>query len=206
MANEAVMDTRKLSDVIGDIASKTSKDKNISIGQLMALMEERALALAILVFCLPNAQPIPMIPGMSTMFAAPIIIFSIQIVLGMQNMWLPKFISKREIKGEAVAMIANKSLGTFKKIEKFIKPRMEVLTSGIPEKFLALVMIFLAAIICIPIPFGNTAPAIAISLIAISIICRDGILAIIGCFAAIAATFIAGMVVFGGISIVNSIF
>lgn len=195
-----------LSEVVQEIADKNQETEKTTIGELLSLMEDRAFGLAILIFCLPNAQPIPMIPGMSTIFAVPILFFAAQMLFGMEKIWLPEYISKKEIHGETVRLFSTRAVSKLKKLEAFIKPRMSFLASQHAEKLLSILILFMATIISLPIPFANTLPAISISLIAIGIISRDGYMVIAGMACSAVATLVAGMVILGSLAFITAIF
>lgn len=61
------------------------------------------------------------------------------------------------------------------------------------EHFVGLVCLVLAAILMLPIPLGNTLPALAISLLALGVLERDGVWIAVGLLASV----VAGAVVSG---------
>jgi hypothetical protein len=61
------------------------------------------------------------------------------------------------------------------------------------EYFVGLVCLVLAAVLMLPIPLGNTLPALAISLLALGVLERDGVWIAIG----LSASVVAGAVVWG---------
>jgi hypothetical protein len=75
-------------------------------------------------------------------------------------------------------------------IESRLQPgRLGVLTGRIARIVLAIPVLLLAVLIALPIPFGNTLPAISIALIAISLAERDGLMIIIAMIVLVAACF-----------------
>ena len=72
------------------------------------------------------------------------------------------------------------------------------MSSSLVERLLGLVLLLLAILVALPIPFANQPPAVAQGLISLGLIERDGMVVLIGLLAAAIATAIA-VAVGGGI-------
>jgi hypothetical protein len=59
--------------------------------------------------------------------------------------------------------------------ERLLRPRWSLLVSPAAERLLGALCLILAAVLALPIPFGNMLPAFAICLIALGILERDGV-------------------------------
>ena len=84
----------RLSALLGEIAEGPEEDR-ISIGDLLAALKRRALGALIFIFAVPVALPLP--PGVSTVFGAPLLFLTAQLMLGMKP-WLPGIITNRSLK------------------------------------------------------------------------------------------------------------
>ena len=83
------------------------------------------------------------------------------------------------------------------KLEAYVKPRLPVFTSNVGKRVLGLFGIPVAILLAAPIPFGNPPPAIALALLAVGLLERDGRLVIMGYSAGILAFAVVGALVFG---------
>jgi hypothetical protein len=80
--------------------------------------------------------------------------------------------------------------------EKLLKPRMTSLALPPMEYMIGLVCLLLAVLLALPIPLGNMLPALAISLIALGVLERDGLWVLAGLITAGLAIVVVSGVVF----------
>jgi hypothetical protein len=169
-------DRRHTSDVLVSLINDTQGEGDISIKDIMHLLGERAFGLAILVFSLPNSLPIPSPPGFSTITGFPILIIAMQMALGRESPWLPKKVNGYSFSREKFSMFLTKSLPYIKKVERCMHPRLSFMHSKLAERIIGLIFLVLGAVLVLPIPLGNFLPGLAMSLIALGLIERDGLL------------------------------
>jgi len=150
------------------------RDK-ITIGDILKSMGDKSFLIAIIIFSLPNFIVLP--PGLSAVFGAPALCLSLQILFGCKTMWLPDFLLNRTITGKTLSTLCNGTKKYARFIDRVAKPRAEFIISDTLNQIF---MVILSVIICLPIIFGNTLPAIAISLFALSSIRRDGFIFLVG--------------------------
>jgi hypothetical protein len=172
-----------LSDILTQIAEDETRDR-ISIADMMAAMNERAIGALIFVFAVPNAVPLP--PGASTVLGAPLLFLTAQLALGRQA-WLPRFITRRTMDRAHFAAMIQRVAPTLARAERLLRPRFTALVRPPLENLIGVVCFVLAVILFLPIPMGNMPPAIAICMFALAILEQDGLWVIIGCCTAIAA-------------------
>ncbi len=172
--------------------------ERVRLRDLVEALDDRAFGAAMLVFALPNAVGIGAIPGVSTLFGVPQIVLAVQMILGFQRPALPAWLLDRSIGRAEFERIVDRGVPWLQRVERVLKPRLVVLTDGWPERVLGFVFLAMAAIVSLPIVFGNQPPAVAMALIALGHVARDGAFVIAGCVAAVFATAIAAAVVAGG--------
>jgi hypothetical protein len=73
------------------------------------------------------------------------------------------------------------------RLEKLSRPRIDVFTTPKFERIAGLIIVILALLIALPIPFGNFPLGVAITILALAITEQDGILMIIGWICSILA-------------------
>lgn len=187
---------RKTSEILEKLAA--SATQRVALGDLVASLGERAFGLLMLIFALPNAVGLGTIPGLSTVFGVPQIIFALQMIAGLDKPWLPQFLMQKSISAEDFRMIVAKSGPHLDRIERMLKPRFAPITSPLAERILGVIFLILATIVALPIPLGNWPPAIAMAVIALGLVERDGALVIAGTLFGIVAITIALAVVTAG--------
>ena len=172
-----------LSQMLTDAAQQSSGDY-ITIAQLIAGIKTQALALLLILFALPNILPSP--PGTTTIFGAPLVLLTLQMAMG-REVWLPRLVLDRALPRTGLMAILAKAQPYFARVERLLRPRLLVLTTPAAQRGLGALMVVLSVLIMLPIPLANTGPSIAITLIAIGLIERDGMFILAGIAAAIGA-------------------
>lgn len=174
----------KTSSIISDIIS--SNEDAVSIGSLSEKLGDRGLGLLLLIFAIPNAIPLP-IPATSAVTGLPLIFLALQLCLGSQKIWFPSFIAKREIKIATLQKFVRAGLPLLLRLEKISKPRIDALTTRKFERIAGIIIVVLALLITLPIPFGNFPLGVAMTILALAITEQDGLLMIIGWICSIIA-------------------
>lgn len=185
---------RRLSDILQDIAdAPATPDARISLGHLVEGFGNRAFGALLFIFSVPVALPIA-IPGISAVLGAPLLLLSWQLMRGHEQPWLPEIMRCRSFRRADFAGMLRRILPTIRQVERAVGPRLPWLTNRRGEQIIGLFAFVLALVLFLPIPFGNTVPALAIAIMALAVLERDGI-------AAIAATLVglAGIAVVSGV-------
>lgn len=166
----------RLSDILLAIAQAQDKER-ISIGDLLHALEHRALGALIFIFAVPNALPVP--PGVSAVLGAPLLFLSAQLMLGMKA-WLPKFITDRSLLRVDFEKVIIKVAPWLAKAERLMRPRLQFLARRPAENIVGLICLILSIVLFLPIPLGNMLPAIALCILALGVLERDGVWVLIG--------------------------
>lgn len=169
-------DASRLSDVLARIANDPKRDR-IAVGDFLRAMQERAFGPLMLIFALPNVLPTP--PGTSSVLGAPLVFLAAQLALG-RSPWLPPIIARRSIARKDFAAFVGKATPWLAKAERLLQPRLGVLAHPPAEYIVGLVCFVLSVVLVLPIPLGNMLPALAICIMALGILERDGIWILVG--------------------------
>ncbi|MFC5513859.1 exopolysaccharide biosynthesis protein [Massilia jejuensis] len=181
-----------LSEVLQQLADDGERER-ISVGDLLTALADRALGALLFVFACPNA--LPALPGTSVILGAPLVLLAAQLAFN-QRPWLPGFISKRSMaRGDFQAMIA-RIRPWLQRAERMLRPRAGALALPPMEYLVGLVCLLLAIVVLLPIPLGNMLPALAISILALGILERDGYWIIAGLVTAAASAVLVSGVLF----------
>lgn len=168
---------RRTSDILLEILTRDEAER-VSIGELIDRLGDRAFGVLILLCALPNCIPGP--PGLSTVTGLPIVVFSLQLMLGGTRPWLPEYLRRRDFHREDILRMVKRAEPWIRKLERLSRPRLTLLVDGVAERFAGLFLFLLSVILILPIPLGNLFPAIAIAVIAVALMEQDGIAVIVG--------------------------
>ncbi|MDC7681904.1 exopolysaccharide biosynthesis protein [Asticcacaulis sp. BYS171W] len=193
--------TETLSDMLTHTLRRI-EGEHTTLRELIEIMGEQGLLLLCVLLCLPFMIPVS-IPGISIPFGGAIALIAVAIIFN-RLPWLPKKILDREIHTEKLVPVLKKGVGIVAKIDRFVKPRLPALTTGIlSNRVNGLVLLWAAIVMMLPlgiIPFSNTLPALAILLTATGMIQRDGLFILAGQAFAIAGTAYVGVILYGAVA------
>jgi hypothetical protein len=177
-------------------------NERVKLADIVAELGERAFGVAMLLFSLPNAVGIGVIPGISTLFGVPQIVLALQMLAGFERPWLPVWLLEKSIARAVFERMIDRSMPVLVRVERYLKPRAAALTGPFVERLMGLVFLVLAAVVSLPIPLGNQPPAVAIAVVALGLTARDGVFVAAGCAMGVAAVAIASLVVLGGAAVI----
>ncbi|MCM5682362.1 exopolysaccharide biosynthesis protein [Schlegelella sp. S2-27] len=173
---------RLLSQLLQDVAGDPARE-HISVADLLHALRDRALAALIFIFAFPNAIPMP--PGTSAIVGAPLLFLTVQLAFGLPP-WLPQFIARRSIARRDFERMVRHVVPWLQRAERLLRPRLSALARPPFEHLVGLVCLLLAVILVLPIPLGNMLPALAIAVMSLGILERDGVWVAGGCVIAAA--------------------
>ena len=158
--------------------------ERVAIGDLLDALGDRALAALLFVFALPNVLPMP--PGTSAILGAPLLFLAAQMAFNMRA-WLPSFIARRSMARSDFSTMVRRVTPWLSRAERLMKPRLTPLAIGAMESVVGAVCLLMAMAVFLPIPMGNMLPALAICLLAMGILERDGLWVLAGLASAVGA-------------------
>jgi hypothetical protein len=173
--NDFNPDRQPLSAVLSETVDNHD---TISVDELMARFGGRALGALLLIFGLLCSLPLP--PGGTTVFGAPLVLLAPQLMFGRRSPWLPARVRERSIATRPLKKGLHRVLPWLKRLEALSRPRLPVLFSGVGQLAIGLVCTIFAIVLILPIPLGNMLPAAAVSVLSLSLVQRDGLLALVG--------------------------
>jgi hypothetical protein len=157
----------------------TFERDRVSVADFAAGLGERAYGFLLLAFALPNVAPI-VPPGLSVVLGLPLIILSWQLAYGHPTPWFPKTINQRSFAREDFARMLDRILPYLQQVERLLQPRWTFLLGWNGERLVGFVCLVLAVVLSLPIPLGNILPSIAISILGLAVVEKDGLAAALG--------------------------
>lgn len=171
-----------------------SESGEITIREILDRSEHRGFAFLLVIFTLPIALPFTP-PGFSTVFAVLVALLAVQMMAKRQQPWFPGWVMTRKVKtGDSRFVRAMHKWAAF--FERFLRPRMAWLYSPFMFRILlGPVILLAAAAMSLPFPGTNSAPALAVSLIALGMLEEDGVCGLAGVLLALMGLALATWVV-----------
>ena len=168
---------KTISDRLDQLAENATGGK-VSLDWIMEQLHERAFGLFLLVLALPCC--IPFLYGIPQIVSLPLMFVSAQILMGRQTPWLPERLAARTVSAEGLENLADRAGPWLRRIEAFSRPRQAHWTRPPLDRIVGLALVLFSASILVPLPGTNTVPGIAVVLVAMGLLQRDGLLVILG--------------------------
>jgi hypothetical protein len=182
----SAQEPRRAEEVLDPISAdlrgvlEAADGKAMSLDQIAAHLRERGWALLVLFLAAPF--PIPNIPGLSVPFGVAIGLIGWAFMMR-RRPWLPEFVMRTTLEYSTLQRVIPFIARFMERIERWTKPRMKwLVTGGVNISLMGLGIVsggfFLA--LPLPIPLTNGPPALSIIFLVIGMLCRDGIMILIG--------------------------
>lgn len=173
----ATSDAQSISEQLAALSQNAEGD-SVTLGWILDQLHERAFGLFLLILALPCC--IPFLYGVPQVVALPLVFVSGQIVLGRRVPWLPTKLRDRPIQSSSLADLSRRADPILKRIESVSLPRLAILTRPPLDRIVGLALLLFSASILTPLPATNTVPGIAVLLVSMGLLQRDGVLIAVG--------------------------
>ncbi len=179
--NKDITNLEQLLDRICAAGGVEDNDQ-VSIGAVLKKVGWRSFGpLLLFAGVLTLAPLVGDIPGVPTFIGIIVFLIAIQLLLHQEHFWLPNFLLKRSVSQNKL----QKATAWFRKpaklIDKFLKPRLQVFIEGKTIYVVALICLIIAVAMPVMelVPFSANGAGAALTAFGLSLIARDGLLAII---------------------------
>lgn len=192
------MDQKKIitTQIIEDLVNKSSTDK-VAVGDIINSMESIGFGLALMFFSLGIIIPLP--PPFPSIISLPLVVFSAQMMIGMNSPKLPNWLAKKEVKRSVLAMMVQKSSPYLRKVEKILKPRLTFMNHIVAERVVGFFLLVFSSFILVPLPLSNFIPGLGILITSFGLMGKDGLVMILGITVGFAGMFISVLTVILGV-------
>jgi hypothetical protein len=176
--------------------------KSVTLRDLIGRIGEQGFLLLCALLTLPFLLPVS-IPGVSTVFGVAILLISLAITFN-RLPWLPSQILDRELEADKLVPVLERGVKIVSRIDPYVQPRLLMFSTGaVINRFNGAVLMFSALLLMLPlgfIPFSNTLPGVAILLMSIGMVQRDGALVVAGYSFVIATLVYFGVLAYAALS------
>lgn len=160
--------------------------QKVSVREIIDALDSRSFGLAVLLFALPSVVPMP--PGVPTVVGIILLIVSIQMAFGREELWLPGILSKREFDRKSLVGAFEGLAPRLAVIERVMKPRLLFMTGRVGSILIGIIVLVMALVLILPLPpGGNFPPALACAVLGMGLAQRDGALVLIGLVVSVVA-------------------
>ena len=172
-------------------------DAGLTLGEIRDRLDERAYGLLILLLSLPCL--VPGLYGVPQVVGLVIIMVAAQLLIGREEPWLPRRVLNLRARGKWLRAMADFAEARLSWVDRLSRPRLLMFATGVGERMVGLFMIL--ATLTIVLPMTNTIPSVALALLAVGLIQRDGLFVLGGMVVATgwlsALAILAGGLLFG---------
>lgn len=173
----------------------------VTLNEILEIVGSDSLMLLTIFLSLVFLVPVS-IPGVSTVFGSAILLIGITRLFN-RSLWLPKRIVNRNLSSEKLVAGLNRALVWFRRLEKISQPRRVawLASDGTIGLVNNLSFILAALLLMVPfgfVPFSNTLPAIALILLSIGLMQKDGVCIALGHFSNVATIIYFAVLIAGG--------
>jgi hypothetical protein len=174
----------RISDLLRHLKEEAARAPTITVGHILHVSGLRGFAVLLLILSTLNIV-IFMIPMLSFFLGLPMVILAAQMVIGFHAPLFPAFIRRRSLACAPLVEGLTRAIYWIEKIERYIKPRLIILSAPIFLRVHALLTLMLAILVTLPIPIVNVPPSIGIFFLAIGLLQRDGLFILLAYIVAI---------------------
>jgi hypothetical protein len=172
-STEALTTSQRLTQLASE-----AEGEAVTLAWILDQLRERAFGLFLLVLALPCC--IPFLYGIPQIVALPLLFVSGQIMLGRRLPWLPARLGARTVTKEGLTNLARRAEPWLLRIEAVSRPRLIALTRAPLDQLVGIALVLFSASILVPLPGTNTVPGIAVVIVSMGLLQRDGVLVILG--------------------------
>ncbi len=165
---------------------------SLSLGELLDALGPGAVGLLLLLLAIAA-----LVPGIAPVFGVALCVVALGLVAGGSVPWLPARLRNYRFAPERLARGIDRALPRLLWIERYMRRRHGYFLRGAWRRVAAVAALIDGALIVLPIPFGNTAPAVAAIVLALGLAARDGLAVATGVVATTVALSIDVAFVFG---------
>lgn len=177
-----------LEEVVRCVQSAGQGD-TVSVRDMLEAVGPRSFGPVLLVPAMIILSPVSGIPTVPTLGAIVITLIALQLMIGRHHVWLPRWLLRRTLKRSRLDGAARFLTPIARVADKVTRPRLEIFTRPPFRQLIALLCILTAATMPMlePVPFMATTAGAVITVYALALVARDGLLALVALMLSAAA-------------------
>ncbi|MBD2746222.1 exopolysaccharide biosynthesis protein [Microvirga sp. BT688] len=161
------------------LALASQPGERLTVREIMAVLQDRAFALLIVLLGLPNCLPMP--PPIPLVCGLLLALVAVQIVFGREAPWLPRQLLNRSMARSDVERAVGRAVPVFRRLERISRPRMTFLDTPFAMRLMGAVILILSVGLLFAPPFVGQIPlGLAVCLVGLGLVERDGFVVVGG--------------------------
>jgi hypothetical protein len=182
---------RELEPLSAILLDELTEDETVTLGELRDRLARRGFGLLMVLLALPTLIPV-LPPGSAAFIGLLYILLSLQMLFGRDEPWLPARLSRFRLSARTITALRDRGVPFLRRVERFSRPRPLLVDERIASRVVALVVLLLGIVLLTPLPFLNTLPALAVMLMGIGLLNRDGVFVAAGLLITTAVLLVIG--------------
>jgi hypothetical protein len=168
----------RISSILLRLPEQGTGDR-LAVSDIVSALGARGYSILIVILGLPNSLPMP--PPIALVSGLLMVFISLQMLFGRASPWLPSSVLKRELVRADVSRAVERAMPWVRWIEKLAQPRYALFDSSVGVRAIGfgLLIISLGLVFALPV-VGQIPMGIALCLIGLGLVERDGLLVAIG--------------------------
>lgn len=186
-ADDTDAPAQDLSEVLDQSVENTDGDK-VTVEELLDSIEHRSFGPLLLLPAVVTVSPLGAIPGVPAVAGVVIVLIAAQVLIGKSQPWIPRKLLDLECSRSKWKDGVEKFRPSVKWCERVVHQRLSFLCEP-PVIYLIAMLCIVLSISFVPlefIPFAVMVPGAAVTLLALGVTAKDGVVVIVGFMAALA--------------------
>ena len=173
-------DPANIAQLLDRLEAVAANRSHVSIGEMMDAIGRRTFGPVVLLVGLILVTPLSGVPGIPTLMGLLTLLTLGQVLLGRKRFWLPAWLVKRKVSQRKLLQGLKLLRPAAGKIDRLIRPRLALLVKGPGLYVMALGCMVIAVVIPATevVPFSSSIAGVALVLFGLTMISKDGLLAL----------------------------
>lgn len=175
---------RNLGDLLQRIAQVASDRDEVYLATIMDALGTRSFGPVLLLIGVILVSPLSGLPGMPTTMGIGLVLISLQLVMGREAFWLPRWLLDRHVASDRLQGALEWLDRPARFIDWWLRPRLSLLASNGGAIVIAAVCLLLGLSMPVMelVPFSATAAGLAVVAFGLALVAIDGLFVILGLF------------------------
>ncbi|MDO8901091.1 MAG: exopolysaccharide biosynthesis protein [Phenylobacterium sp.] len=191
---------RSLDEVVLCVCEAASAaEGKITLEEVRDAIGGRAYGPLLFMAGLITMTPVSAVPGVPSILALTVVLIAGQMLVGSDQVWLPRWLLRLKVKGESLEKGARRARKPAQLLDRLVRPRLLAMTQGPGRKGVAVICV-LVGLMTPPlelIPFSTAIPAATITVFGLGLTARDGVVVLVALSIGVVAISLVGWAVLG---------
>ncbi len=179
----------RTSVLFATLATGKGAAERITVRDIVGVLGDRAFALLIVLLGLPNCLPMP--PPIPLVCGLLLVVVALQIIAGRAAPWLPEALLERSVARRDIDRAFGRAAPWLMKLETLARPRFTVFDTHVAMRLVGCALFVFAMALIFAAPFVGQVPlGLAVCLVGLGLVERDGLIVLAGMAVGLGGTLI----------------